>query len=311
MPTQPIKEILDRNHDEIKDTLERICALLREVINYGTVVLDASVKMVANPKIEQNEHPVVLSGIFAHLLEMLDAVEILVKERAGIPSVIQTRSIFESMLYLEWILRDPSEMQEKALMYLLDDIYDRIRIRRSLDPATNEGQEILKKHSRDKIAKDMPALNMPDSDIANKKWDSMFSRDPLKGVHNNYSAYIKHNKKAKWYSYHGGGISIEQLANKLDFPFAYWLLYRQWSAVVHGQHRLREKVVTGGGFKPLRVPESIPNNCNLAISFALFAIIAICKYYKPKGVDFKKWYKEEVQREYKWLNQLNINVNYI
>ena len=242
---------------------------------------------------------------------MLDAIEILIKDRAGTPSALQLRSVFESLLHLKWILQRPNEMQERALLYLLDDIYDRIKIRRSVDPKTSEGKEILKMHASDIIAKNMPAPNVPDSDIAIKKWDSMLNRAPLKTIHDNYSTYKKNNKKAKWYSYHGGGFTIAELATKLDLPFAYWLLYKNWSATVHGQHRLREKVVAGGGFKPLRAPEFIPTGGNYAISFALFAILEICTFYKPKGIDYASWYKAEVQSEYKWLNALQITVNYI
>jgi hypothetical protein len=79
MPSQAIKEILDRDNNDIKGTIDRICALIREVVNYGTIVLDASIKIVTNPSVEQNEHAVVLSGIYTHILEMLDAFEILIK----------------------------------------------------------------------------------------------------------------------------------------------------------------------------------------------------------------------------------------
>jgi len=321
MPTTPPLDLLDRTPTDGADFICRVSGLLQEVINYGLFVLkecDRVVGQDSEPLEAKDEHGVILFGIYMHIIEMLDGLELLISQRAITPAFLQLRSIFESLLYLEWILQ--KDTKERALAYLVEDIYDRIYLHRSFDLSTDEGKQLKKLYEKDifMISSKKPLESIPVNEDKIKDYINLLNKEPYNKINKQYlalkektSQQIKKRKKyVPWYALHGGGDSIKILADTLYKPYTYWFLYKKCSAIIHGQNRLKNRFLKGGGAKPLRDPSEIDQVSMFAIIFGSLAIKLLINYYNPKGIDFLSWYHKEIKSGYDWLIDGNIKVEY-
>jgi hypothetical protein len=82
----------------------------------------------------------VILFLFYHLIEMVDAVGVLIAELAVAPAQLEVRASFEASLALDFILRE--DTVRRAHAYLVCDIMERLDFYSSLDPTTVAGREL-------------------------------------------------------------------------------------------------------------------------------------------------------------------------
>src|SRR3990172_9897823 len=101
MPTEPVKEFLDRERvKEIsKPVIEIASPLLREVTNYATNVLD---KCQTSKKADKEE-AFPLLALYAHIIQMADSTEVLISSGCGMPANLSLRSAFEARLSIKYL----------------------------------------------------------------------------------------------------------------------------------------------------------------------------------------------------------------
>src|SRR3954462_7884587 len=77
---------------------------------------------------------------YRHVLEMLDAVAILVGAAAPIPARLQLRSMFEGLLTVEYMISAPSSTDRlrRCYAYLVCDAHRRIGRLQWFDPVSDE-----------------------------------------------------------------------------------------------------------------------------------------------------------------------------
>lgn len=308
MPTESNKEILDRNNDENNSVILDICSIINEVVNYSTVVASEFFHLIPKQTNMSNEQAVIIS-IFLHIVEMLDGSEILIEKSAITAASLQIRSIFESLLYLEWILQ--KDVEDRANAYLINDYYGRIILEETFDPNTQRGKELKAKFRQDEYYNNYPSVDnfMKDRSGEITKLKNLIVNDPL--LHKIDMLFEGSLGKKKWYYFHGGGNSLEELANKLNKQYQYQILYRELSDIVHGEKNLRRRVlIKEGGFKTIRDPENIQFIALTAISFGLKAIRLMFSYFKPAALNYKEWYLNEIKLKNDWLSNLKVEMKY-
>src|SRR6266446_6134238 len=136
MPTEPLQRLLDRDFHKVEASpvIDVACSLLREIVNYGTNVFGRCEQSVRHAKVQNihvEGHYVILL-LYLHVVEMLDALEVLIAASVVIPSFLQLRSAFEAYLQLAWILKE--DTRRRVYAYLVYDIHNRLKTYRSLDP---------------------------------------------------------------------------------------------------------------------------------------------------------------------------------
>jgi hypothetical protein len=92
-----VKQIQEKFSDEIQ--------LLQEIVDYGTHLVPSAFGSSSR----QLQDIIATSVLLKHMVEMLDAFQILIAQSAVQPASLQARSIFESAWYLDFILMEDPE----------------------------------------------------------------------------------------------------------------------------------------------------------------------------------------------------------
>src|SRR5260370_5609101 len=135
MPTDPFKQLFDLEVSTAaaKERIEPAVALIGEIRNYGHTLF---ARCAYRP--EGGDENIAILFLYYHLLEMLDAVGVLIAESAPVPAELQVRAMFEALVSLSFILK--ADTTRRAHGYLVGPFTERIRFYETLDPSTPAGQ---------------------------------------------------------------------------------------------------------------------------------------------------------------------------
>ena len=166
MPTEPLQRLLDRDLQRVgaHPLIQVACPLLREIVNYGTNVFGRCEANTQHARVENipGEGHLAILLLYLHIVEMIDAIEVMLAQSVAVPSLLQLRSTFEAFLQLEWILKD--DTLRRVYAYLVYDIRNRLKIYQSSDSSSEEGKRYKAMITKDKWASSMPFPQVPDLD---------------------------------------------------------------------------------------------------------------------------------------------------
>ena len=299
MPTTPPLGLLEREIQKakVREILNETEPVLKEIVHYGLALY---ARCTHTAKRGDENLPILLS--YLHLLEMLDAIQVLVSEASIIPSRLQLRSMFEAILTIEYIIKDDSV--RRAYAYLVSDINDRLRVYRSLDPKTAVGRDLIRKKERDNIGADMPLLEFPDLAERIEDMEKLLQESPWCYAQEEYLRIRREkNRKPRWHEFYEGPATIEELAIQLNRGFQYEILYRPWSKTAHVADIIRSQILPGeageASVRGLRDTGEILDIISFSISFFLAATLMILRHYRPgEKESFAAWYVREVRPIY-------------
>jgi len=111
-PDNPCKGILDRHEtvEHIKQYFQDTIDLLREIVDYGTHLIMRCHTTTQNKDLTA---AIVLGILLKHAVAMLDAVEILVSQGAIFSAHLPARGLFETYLFINWILKEDTDRRAK------------------------------------------------------------------------------------------------------------------------------------------------------------------------------------------------------
>jgi len=137
MPTEPFKQLFDPELSKAaaKDRNAAAVALIEEIRNYGHALF---ARCAYRP--EGGDENMAILFLYYHLIEMLDAVGILVSESAPIPAELQLRAIFEALVSLSFILK--ADTPRRGYAYLVCAFGGAHQILRNLGPV-NSGRSAI------------------------------------------------------------------------------------------------------------------------------------------------------------------------
>src|SRR3984893_17327965 len=135
MPTDPFKQLfyLELSTAAAKDRIDPAVTLLEEIRNYGHMLF---ARCAYRPEGGDENIPILF--LYYHLLEMLDAVGVLIAESDPVPAELQVRPMFDALVSLSFILK--ADTARRAHRYLVGAFTERIRFCETLDPSTPAGQ---------------------------------------------------------------------------------------------------------------------------------------------------------------------------
>jgi len=236
--TNPIKEIHPREgQPEIEALLLEFSQGIEEVVNFGTHILKWDIDEARGT--DENV-PIVM--MLRHILEMMDAVSILVKNSSIDPCKPLLRGILETILGLEYILE--SDTKNRALGFLIWHSHKNLKLSQKLTPGEQSYNQLKSKFKKDKILKnentppEIPGLEKYISNL-----EELVSLPLYALAEKEYQSLISSGKKnPAWYQLFNGPENIEQLANHLNRQALYEILYRSWSGPTHGTDVLTRKL---------------------------------------------------------------------
>lgn len=125
------KEIVSKHFHEQMELLE-------ELANYGARLITRSFSISEKKQTDI----VIIAVLFKQFVTMIDAVQILIQEGNGYASNLPLRALFESQLYLHWMLK--YETEKRASQYYIWHLRQILRYNNSSIDGTNENTEFKK-----------------------------------------------------------------------------------------------------------------------------------------------------------------------
>lgn len=163
-----------------------------------------------------------------HIMEMTDAVHLLLLASASRPAQLQLRSAFEAMLYLEFILERDSE--RRALAYAVGSRLHSLRFAKRLLEGSEARAQFVKEVEQDPLVTDEMLTSWIASPESVKAAEDYLESELYRDV---YAEFKKSRKRIPWYSaLEGKPTDLRALAIHLDRGGQYILL-DGWSRTVH------------------------------------------------------------------------------
>jgi hypothetical protein len=243
-----------------------------------------------------------------HLIEMGDAVEILLSASSVHPAKLQLRSMLEASLTIEYILR--ADSKRRSFAWLVTRAHRHISIYESMSPNTNSGRDLRRLLSDDDIQMNLDALPQKDLDGAIDNLRNLLKNPNYAEGDAEYRRVRQKRANPEWYSLYGGPVTIRELSVRLNKLGSYQFLYKTWSEIMHGGDAGRYLTRTSSGkaaINALRNPKDLLQVAHLAISFLLDPMrLLVLKFARNESL--KRWYIDEIQEGYRRLTTIKINV---
>jgi hypothetical protein len=295
------KSVLDR--DESK---RRAAHLVKIAVPLANEVVDHGIELFVRcwRSRQATDEKAALLFLYLHIVEMLDAISTLVSESLGRPARMQTRSIFEALLAIEYIAESNSEHRARA--FLVSDVRRGIEALQMFDATTPEGKRFAERKARDATMHDAPIAAPHDRTrkIANLR--SALATPNWKPINEELEKAKGKRQRAEWYQITGdrsdplkGPRNLSELAAHLHRPGQYELLYRLWSETTHAVDAFGGRVAkdqTGQSIvRSLRDPRDIAEITSFAVLFTARATDILKKRLRPgEERSHRDWYQQKV-----------------
>ncbi len=309
MPTPPVKTLYDPDltTEQVRPFTDLVVPLLTEVLHYGIALF---ARCSYRPEGEDENLVILLA--YRYLLEMLDAVIILIKQCAPAPAGLQLRSLFEALLTIEYVTESKSDVRRRAFAYLYEVELKRKQFYLSQDVSSPEGKAFLRRIANDpyskewKPARDQAALKNRLDEI-----EKIMSTPEMRQVEEEYKKTRKViGRRPKWHALYEGPKTIQELADRLRRPATYEILYKAWSERVHSSDAV-DRILThndcGPAVRGLRDPSELNTATDFAITFSIDAARRLIQYYRhAEEPAFDKWLLEEIMPTWKNLPRIDV-----
>ena len=305
MSTKPLETILNRDLSIVMggQIIKNVSKVLQETVNYSTNAFARCVKPNSG-----NEEDIALPLLYLHIIEMTDGIEVLLAHSCPVPAKLLLRSVFESLLSIEYILEDRYSL--RALSWLTFFMRKKLALYKSYDPSTSEGRQLRKIVSNDKIVGEVEIEYPPEFDDFIQNYEVRLNSSKFKQVQDEIDRYKvdNNNQPKQWYQLFGppspkkAPWNIEELAKHLRRGGMYEILYREWSSIQHAVSPSRFITASGEGtqaIRALRNPSQVSEVANFAVTFITNATHLVLGKFRPgEEVSFATWYKQNVQNHY-------------
>lgn len=307
MTTKPVRQVLDRQ--AAKQNVQRFVApvqpLLQEVIDYSTAALVRC--MASAPRNGTPDVSATHFVLFRQVIELADAIEVMLSHGCVTPTKPLLRSMFEAMLSLEYQLESTVDEDRRTLSWVHEDI----RQRRRANLRIRDGEHT------DGFLEDMPDEVFDGARQFVEDMTTVLQEPHMQEVVEEYRAFKKqHRRVPRWYSLFGGPRSVRELAEQCGLLDMYETKYREWSASLHAQgglHRVfrlsDDEHITMRG---LRHPDDLYFVVNMTVSFLVMSMMMLTNRYREgEAPERESWYAMKIKPELDALGDMELPVDEI
>ena len=296
MPTKALESILYRelSKAEGKEAIEMASPVLEEMVNYATNAL----ARCADSTSGKPDEDVAILALYRHMIELTDAVDVLIRGSCPTPAIPLLRSQFEALLSMDYILESREHYTKRSLSWLVGYIHDQLDAHDRSDASTDKGLNFKATLERDK---GMSEAVLPSPAVTRSAAESLravLAKPHLRPI----EAEFVRLRRSRWHQLFGGPSNLRSLAEALNRGAQYDILYRQWSSVAHAQDFSSFVTTTAKGttaIARLRDPKLIKQMSQTAATFMLEATKLVLEKFRPgEKQDYGRWYVTEVRQGY-------------
>jgi hypothetical protein len=276
--------------------------VLKAVIDYGVGVFERC----SHTAPDGDTNLAILMQLH-HALEMLDGVEVLLDSSCVVAARTPLRSAFEASLGLRYVLQ--SDVNQRAMAYLVTDLKDRIDWYGEMDPETDAGRRFRKDMGVSEETSDFPFPTPETCRAGAARLRSLLESEDFKPFSAEYDAVAAKRKRPPWYSLFRGPGNLRELAIQLGEGDNYLILYRTWSKTTHAVDLYRQ--LTGGpdgtaSVRVIRSPVGVSTVYLHACSVGVESARVVLEHYRPAELEqHAKWFMAQVNPRLKGLEAID------
>lgn len=297
MQEKPFQTILDRKAptEDVKKHFHEQIKLLQEIANYGSNLIPRCFGSIKPSKRELADI-VVLAVLLKQAVAMIDAVEVLVSQGAVFAACLPARSLFETWLYIEWILKENTS--KRAEQYYVWDL----RQRQYWDKRGIKGYKEHEEFSK-AISKFRSMLEELESRENEAKEDleqieKLLNQNTYKEINQEFDR-LKQRQRRKydfaWYR-PWGPASLGDMASRLGLKAEYLILYGEFSRIMHATDFQKHTSIEKGlvTFEPVRKLDEFGFLVSIVINLSIRVYQTILHHYRPDEIqNFNNKYTNE------------------
>ena len=286
---QPIDEILPKTSEELKSILDRLGSLLNESVFFGTHILKWDVEKPREGK--DNNIP---SVFLRNIIELADAISILISNSSVDPAKNIFRSLLESCYSLTYMLE--RDEKQRANCFIVYKSVEKIKQCNKWLSTEDSHNHFKIKLGKDNLEVDLSQFfDHPDFLRVKKLREQLLEKPEFKPV---FEEYQRTKKKIKrefyWYSLYDGPRNFIELTEYLGKTISYEFYYKTFSDNVHGTSVEKGFANAGGGkaqIIQIRDYENVQELLSHTVTVLLeLYIIFIRKRIPEKETEFLTWF---------------------
>lgn len=288
----PVNEILPETPKELQSILDRFSSLINESVNYGTHILKWDVEKERDGK-DSNIPSVFLRNI----LELVDAISILLHNCSVDPSKIIFRSLIESCFGLKYMLEKDEPLRIKS--FIVCKTVEKIKNFERWIDSSSSFEGLKSKIDNDDLNVDLSRF-YNHSDFKNLKEhnEELLNEPEFKPI---YEEYVRTKKKLNktiisWYSLFDGPQDFQKLSEHLCKSLRYELIFKTYSDNVHGTSVIKGFTSSNDGkVQVIQIRDF--ENVQEVFSHTVCVLLElyfdfIRKRIPEKQTDYQKWFQE-------------------
>jgi hypothetical protein len=271
------QETINSNHIIMREFPLAITHNLMIYQSFIDQAVDQGAKILYWTPAEDHDGSAVSPMLLRHLIELIDAVGLLIRSGSSEMAKHLMRSAFETNLYIHYIQEKESDL--RAYAFLMLTVFEKIKrlerlkadspsgiaLRQKLDPE-NIVTNISERIPLETIEKELAEAEQELKQTAFIEVLAEYNR--MKG-----EKRYKH-RDIKWHELFGGPSTVSDLASYLQKSSFYEILYKDWSGLVHGTAIFKDKMSVDAEsnlkIHEIRMPRGLnfltKMTCNFAIN---------------------------------------------
>ena len=243
---------------------------------------------------------------FRNILEIADAISILIKNSSVDPAKSLVRSLLENSFGLEYMLEN--DKKNRALSYNVWIAHKDLKFYDRLDTESQVGKQFSSEIKKDKHVQEVKS-NKDLIELGKKNSQELLKLPLYRKIEEEYQRTNAIRKNPNWFALFDGPKDVEQLAKRLNHHTLYEIIYRMLSDNVHATDLMKSKLVPGQKGQTdiiqIRFPKDAQNITVHTLNILLMTYINFYQKELPeKKDDFAKWYnyfqpiyKEFIEKE--------------
>ncbi|MFC1917213.1 DUF5677 domain-containing protein [Chloroflexota bacterium] len=308
MPIESFEPILSREFaiGLSKPIIDVASPILKESVNWATNLYPRCQTSKAGEKPEAFS----LLALFLHVIQSIDAVEVLVSNSCGTPANLILRSAFEAKLSIEYICEKKS--QRRSTAWAVKHILQEIEYYKNYNPTDPKGTQFRETWDESNWGQFMNPQSLAEASKAMENLEQKLKSPQYADVYRDYQQLITNrNRLPEWYSIDEGPKNLWALAGYLKHGVEYEMFYKAWSKQSHATdtHHLLLPMPDGPNvLGPLRSPLVLVNVSTSGLVILLDTMMLVIKKFRPDEVtNLRNWHRKEIFDKQMQLARLSLS----
>ncbi len=306
VPEAAHKGFLDRDTvvAAIRKDLKPWCDLIEDITSYGSNLIPRC--FVSSGR--QLKDAVVLATLLRQVVAMLDGIHILLCNGACHVAQLPARALFESSLYIDWILLKDSET--KSLYYYVHNLRRKRLWNRRVQSGTAAGKKFMPIMERSGVHVDADVVLRSKKHL--EEIEKVLSTKQFAPVGAIFDKLLKERRREPaWYAPLGPH-NLRGIAEAVSRLPEYLVFYSTLSQAIHASS-YEQHIAIGRGeltFQPIRTLEGFDAVLRIALNNALATYRRVLQEYRAGELRaFSRKYMEKWQKNFLNVPHINVRVD--